>query len=77
MGSYILLESEKYYELIVSKIEKSKKIKIKKNGPTYFIVQATLTSPPLHPLFTPYLPPSHFYPQLFYPSRFKMVSCII
>jgi hypothetical protein len=28
MGSYIPLESEKYYESIVSKIEKSKKIKI-------------------------------------------------
>jgi hypothetical protein len=42
MGSYIPLESEKYYESIVSKIEKSKKNKNNKNGLTYYFLQVTL-----------------------------------
>ena len=37
MGSYIPLESEKYYESILSKIEKKVKTLKNKNGQKYYI----------------------------------------
>ena len=58
MGSYIPLESEKYYESIVSKIEKNLKIKKLQKWPIiFFCSDNTIVFPflpPLYPLFTPF-----------------------